>query len=86
MLLKDALKEMAHRNRWKQSDLAQAAGYRTVSAISTPIKANDMRVSTLLRIANAAGYDLKLVRRSPLTPEYPIDIELPKKMEDGAEA
>lgn len=76
MQLRDAIKEMVHRNRgWTQAILAEKAGFNSVSSVSTPIKKNDMHVSTLVRIANAAGYDLKLVRRSPLEPEYPIDID-----------
>lgn len=81
MLLKDALKEIIHRSKKTQKTLAEAAGYKTVSAISTPIARNEMNVSTLLKLANAAGYDLMLVRRNALEPEYPILIEPMKETE-----
>lgn len=81
MLLRDALKEIVHRARTTQKGLAEMAGYKTSSAVTTPIAKNDMNVSTLIRIANAAGYDVMLVRRNALEPEYPILIEGGKETE-----
>lgn len=80
MMLKEALKELAHRSRMSQKGLASAAGYKTMSAVSTPISRGDMQVSTLVRLADAAGYDLMLVRRNAIEPEYPIKID-PKEVE-----
>lgn len=85
MKLADALREMAHRNGWRQIDFARNAGYKAVSVITAPIKRGDMYVSTLTKLANAAGYDLMLVRRNPLNHEYPITIDQ-KEEEDNGEA
>ena len=81
MVLKDALKEIVHRKKWTQKILTEKAGYRSMSAITTPIAKGDMCVSTLIRLANAAGYDLMLVRRDAPEPEYPIRID-PKPESD----
>lgn len=70
-----ALKEMLHRSNFTQKKIAEAAGYKTVSCITTPIANNDMQVSTLVKFANLAGYDVMLVRRNALDPEYPIRID-----------
>lgn len=77
MTLGIALKEMLHRVGMRQMDLAHAAGYKTVSVVSTPISRGDMCVSTLVKLANAAGYDVCLKRRVEDEPEYPIRIDLP---------
>lgn len=81
MNLGDALKEMVWRTRTTQKKLAEKAGYKTMSSISTPIKNNDMNVSTLLRIADAAGYDLLLVRRNTIEEQGPIKIEMTKRVD-----
>jgi hypothetical protein len=75
MLMKDALKEMIHRSGMTQAGLARAAGYNTLSAVSTPIMKNNMNVTTLVKFANVMGYDLMLVRRNGAEPEYPIRID-----------
>lgn len=75
MILGEALKEMMHRSRLTQRKIIEATGYKTLSSISTPIAKNDMNVSTLLKFANAAGYDVMLVRRNAIEPEYPIRID-----------
>ena len=75
MTLSNALRELLHRSNSTQMSLSKKAGYNTGSAISTPIAKNDMHVSTLMRLADAAGYDVMLVRRSALEPEYPIRID-----------
>ena len=80
MQIKAALKELVHRSGMSQRKLATQAGYKTVSCLSTPIANNDMQVSTLVRLAEAAGYDLMLVRRNAIEPEYPIKID-PKEVE-----
>lgn len=82
--LKDALKEIVHRRKTSQLKLAQAAGYKSCTALSGPITNNDMRLSTLIRIAKAAGYDVMLVAKvaDPLKPEQPIRFALPEGKEE----
>ena len=63
MKFADALKEMIHRAKLTQKGLA------------TPIARGDIKLSTLCRLANSAGYDVMLVRRDAIEPEYPIKIE-----------
>lgn len=77
---RDAMKEMIHRSKTSQLKLAQDAGYKGCSTVSAPIARNDITLSTLLRLADAAGYDVMLVRREndPLAPEYPIKFVLPE--------
>lgn len=81
---KDAIKEMIHRAKTSQMKLAQDAGYKACSAISSPIARNDIMLSTLLRFTEAAGYDVILVRKEadPLSPEYPIGLALPEDMRE----
>ena len=81
MTLGEALREITHRSRMTQKKITELAGYKTVSAISTPIAKNDMNVSTLLKFANAAGYDVMLVRRNAIEPEYPIRIDFAGRAE-----
>jgi transcriptional regulator with XRE-family HTH domain len=78
MELRKALREMVNRRGMTLKSFAEAAGYKTSSAVTTPIKANDMKVSTLIRLANAAGYELKLVYTDldPEHQEYPIRIDI----------
>jgi len=85
MKLGEAIKEMAHRARVTQKVLSEKAGYKTVSSVTTPIAKNEMNVSTLIRLANAVGYDVALVRRHALEPEYPIFISAnePDKADDS---
>lgn len=75
MMLGIAIKEMLHRSGMTQAELAKRAGYNTVSAVSTPIAKNNITISTLCLLADIAGYDVMLVRRSPIEPEYPIKID-----------
>lgn len=75
MILSLALKEMLHRAGITQKGLTERAGYKTLSSITSPIARNDMQVSTLVKFANVAGYDLMLVRRNAIEPEYPIRID-----------
>lgn len=75
MLVGDAIKEMIHRAGTTQSALAKAAGYNTISSVSTPIAKNNLNVSTLVKLAGICGYDVMLVRRNAVEPEYPIKLE-----------
>ena len=76
MTLGMALKEMLHRSGMTQSEVTTKAGYKTPSAIGTPIAKNEMNVSTLVKLAHVAGYKVVLVRENPdpMNPEYPIYI------------
>lgn len=75
MQLSDALREMVHRAHTSQVRLVRDAGYVSQSVVSSPIARNEIKVSTLVRLADAAGYDVMLVRRNPVEPEYPIRID-----------
>lgn len=83
MQLREALKEMIHRAKTSQVRLIQAAGYSSQSVVSSPISRNDIKVSTLVRLANAVGYDVMLVRRNAVEPEFPIRIDAKDEKEDS---
>lgn len=75
MTLKKALKTMAERSRLTYKEWGKRAGGLTCSVISSPILRNDAMVSTLVKLANAAGYDVLLVRRHQLEYEEPIVVD-----------
>lgn len=79
MKFADALKEMLHRARLTQKGITEKAGYKSVSIVTAPIARGDIKISTLTRLANAAGYDVMLVRRDAVEPEYPIRIDFEEK-------
>ncbi|MGA7298588.1 MAG: helix-turn-helix transcriptional regulator [Rhodanobacteraceae bacterium] len=59
----EMLKEARHESRLSQENLAQSAGVaRTTVARMETLAKGDMSVSILLRLLEAAGYDLKLVK------------------------
>lgn len=66
-----AFKVMLAQEGLTQKRLAQAAGYKTVSAISTPLAKGDIMLSTLSRLAKAAGYTVCLVKDGANLEEYP---------------
>lgn len=73
-----ALREMVHRANMTLVGVTRKAGYKTVSSISTPMTRGVINLTTLLRLADACGYDVMLVRRNPIEPEYPIRIDFQK--------
>lgn len=75
MTLSEALKTMSKRSRISYKKWGQMAGGVSYSVITSPITRNDAMVSTLVRLANAAGYDVLLVRRHQLEHEEPIVID-----------
>lgn len=75
MTLSDALKTMAKRTKISYKKWGEKAGGVTYSVITSPITRNDAMVSTLVKLANAAGYDVLLVRMHALEPEEPIVID-----------
>lgn len=82
MTLSEALKTMSKRSRLPYKKWAKLAGNYTYSVISTPITRNDCKVSTLVKLAQTAGYDVLLVRRHQLEYEEPIVIDQVGKKED----
>lgn len=75
MTLSEALKTMSKRSKLPYKKWGEKAGGVTYSVITSPITRNDAMVSTLVKLANAAGYDVLLVRRHALEPEEPIVID-----------
>lgn len=75
MTLPEALKTMAKRSRLTYKRWGELAGGVTYSVITTPITRGDAKVSTLVKLAAAAGYDVVLVRKINLTGEEPILID-----------
>lgn len=61
----DMLKEARHAAGISQEELARRAGVsRTTVARMETLSRGDMSVSILLRLLEAAGYDLKLIREN----------------------
>lgn len=83
MRLSDAIKEMARRSKLSYKAWAELVGTVTYSVVSTPIDRNECKVSTLVRLANAAGYDVLLIRRHMLEYETPIVIDRAGRDERG---
>ena len=69
--LSRAIRTMMAQEGLTQKKLAAAAGYKTVSAVSTPLKNEDMMLSTLARLAKAAGYSVCLVKNGANLEYYP---------------
>lgn len=75
MTLADAVKEISKRSKLPYKTWAKMAGGVTEGVIDTVIRRNSCKVSTLMRLANVAGYDILLVRRHQLEHEAPIVID-----------
>lgn len=75
MKLAEALRALCKRANLTQAGICEKAGFNAISAISNPMARGDMKISTLIKLANAAGYDVMLVRRVNLTGEEPIVID-----------
>lgn len=87
MELKKAMNVLMAQEGISQKKWAEAAGYKTVSAISTPISKGDIMLSTLCRLAKSVGYSVCLVKDGPNEVGYlpiPVDAKSAKsKKEDG---
>lgn len=75
MTLAEALKTMSKRSKLTYKKWGERAGCVSYSVITTPITRGDAKVSTLVKLANAAGYDVVLVRRLNVSGEDPIVID-----------
>lgn len=78
-----SLKKMAKESKLTYKEWGERAGNLKYTAVSTPIDRNEMKVSSLIKMADAAGYDLMLVRRVNLTGEEPIVIDSAGKFRKG---
>lgn len=78
-----ALKKMAQESGLTYKEWGEKAGGLTYTAVSTPIDRNDMKVSSLIRMANAAGYDVVLLRRENFTGEEPIELDSAGRFKKG---
>lgn len=79
--MKEAIKEMLHDSGMTQKGVCEAAGYKSVGSIAQPLARGDIKISTLLRLADAAGFDIVLVQRNNLKGYSPIKIEPTGKKE-----
>ena len=79
--MKEAIKEMLHDSGMTQKGVCEAAGYKSVGSIAQPLARGDIKISTLLRLADAAGFDIVLVQRNNLKGYSPIKIEPTGKIE-----
>ena len=82
MTLSEALKEMSKRSKIPYQKWGEMVGNDTYSVITSSITRGDAKVSTLVRLANAAGYDVLLVRRHQLEHEEPIVIDAAGRKKD----
>lgn len=75
MTLSNAIRELSKRSKLTYSKWGKLAGDVSMGVISSPVQRNDAKVSTLVKLANVAGYDVLLVRRHALEYEEPIVID-----------
>ena len=85
MTLSEALKEMSKRSKIQYQKWGEMVGNDTYSVITSSITRGDAKVSTLVRLANAAGYDVLLVRRHQLEHEEPIVIDRAGKKKNASD-
>lgn len=62
---KDIVKEAMKTLGWNQTQLAEAMGYKTQSAISNRLTGNSMRVDTFVKMLSAMGYEVVIKSTSP---------------------
>ena len=60
-IVKEAMKTLG----WNQTQLAEAAGYKTQSSISSRLTGNSMRVDTFVKMLAAMGYEVTVRSTSP---------------------
>lgn len=76
-----AIKEIVHQSHTSQKKLAEAAGYKHLSSVTTPIARNDLMLSSMIRLADALGYDVMLVKRHNIENQPNIVVERPSANE-----
>ena len=62
---KDIVKVAMKTLGWNQTQLAEAVGYKTQSAISNHLTGNSMRVDTFVKMLSAMGYEIVVKSTSP---------------------
>lgn len=75
MTLSEAIKTVSKRSKLTYKAWAQMAGSVTDGVITTAIARNNCNVLTLMKLVNAAGYDILLVRRHAMEHEELIVID-----------
>ena len=73
-----AIKEMVHQSQSSQKKLAELAGYKHLSSVTTPIARNDLMLSSMVRLADALGYDVMLVKRHNVENQPNIVVKRPE--------
>lgn len=62
---KDIVKEAMKTLGWNHTQLAEAVGYKTQSAVSSRLTGNSMRVDTFVKMLSAMGYEVVVKSTSP---------------------
>lgn len=83
MTLSAVIKLVSKRSRLSYKTWAEKSGLSTDGVITTVIVRNNCNVATLVKLANAAGYDVLLVRRHAFEYEEPIVIDCAGKEKTG---
>lgn len=78
MTISEALKELVKSSGLSQRAFIAKAGYAGASSIANPIKNNDLNVSTLIRFADTAGYEVALIPCDCLSDNKVLCIEQSK--------
>lgn len=84
MEFKKAMNVLMAQEGISQKKWTEEAGYKTVSAISTPMSKGDIMLSTLCRLAKSVGYSVCLVKDGPNEEGY-LPIPVDAKSVKGAE-
>lgn len=72
--MKGAIKTMLREAGMTQKGLCEAAGYKSVGSVAQPLSRGDIKLSTLLRMTDTAGFDVVLVKRNNIEGYQPIKI------------
>ena len=73
---KDIVKEAMKTLGGNQTQLAEATGYKTQSAVSSRLTGNRMRVDTFVKMLSAMGYEVVVKSTSPQKNKNQWTIEL----------
>lgn len=83
MTLSEALKEVKKRSKITYKKWGDPGFGVTINVVKSAVHRNECKISTLIRCANAAGYDVLLVRRHPIVYEEPIIIDQAGTVDGG---